>query len=209
MASKIYIIGAGGHGQVVLDTLIKSGILPTGFLDDNVSIGGKILDIPVVGKISLAKNLDGQFVVAVGNNTTRRRIVEMLQLPDEKYFTVIHPSVVLGKNVKIGVGSMIVGGVVINTQTTIGKHTIINTSVSLDHHNIIGSFVHIAPGTHTGGNVKVGEGAFLGIGVSVIPGIKIGKWSVIGAGSVIIDDVPDYAVVVGNPGRIVKGKNKK
>jgi len=209
MESKIYIIGAGGHGQVVLDALLQSGLCPVGFLDDNMPIAEKILDIPVVGKISLAKNLDGQFVVAIGNNTTRRRIVEMLQLPDEKYFTVIHPSVVLGKNVKIGVGSMIIGGVVINTQTTIGKHTIINTSVSLDHHNIIGSFVHIAPGTHSGGNVKVGEGAFLGIGVSVIPGIKIGKWSVIGAGSVVIDDVPDYAVVVGNPGRIVKWKNKK
>jgi len=202
--SKIYIIGAGGHGQVVLDALLQSGLCPVGFLDDNMPVGEKILDTPVVGKVSLAKNLDGQFVVAIGNNTMRQRIVEMLQLPDEKYFTAIHPSVVLGKNVKIGVGSMIIGGAVINTGTIIGKHSIINTLVSIDHHNIIGDFVHIAPGVHTGGNVIVKEGAFVGLGCSVLPDKEIGKWAVIGAGAAVISNVPDYSVSVGVPAKVIK-----
>jgi acetyltransferase EpsM len=103
---------------------------------------------------------------------------------------------------------LILEGVVINTGTSIGKHCIINTSSSLDHHNKISDFVHIAPGTHTGGNVEIDEGAFLGIGTSVIPGIKIGKWSIIGAGSVVIEDVPDYATVVGVPGRVIKRRQE-
>jgi acetyltransferase EpsM len=52
--------------------------------------------------------------------------------------------------------------------------------------------------------VFVGEGTQVGIGACVIQGVKIGKWATIGAGAVIINDVPDYAVVVGNPGKVIK-----
>ena len=210
MASKVYIIGAGGHGQVVADALIKGDVLPAGFLDDDKELWDKkVLGIPVVGNVLSAKKLEGKFVIAIGDNATRKKISEILNFPDDRYFTVVHPSVALGKNVEIGVGSMIIGGVVINTQTKIGKHTIINTSSSIDHHNAIGDFVHIAPGTHTGGNVKVEEGAFLGIGTSVIPEKTIGKWSVIGAGAVIISDIPEFSVVVGVPGRVIKRRQTK
>ena len=206
---KVYIIGAGGHGQVVADALLSIGITPAGFLDDNEVLFGKtILDIPVLGKVSEAKNLDGRFIVAIGDNSTRKRIVERLSFPDRKYFTVVHHRAIIAKGVKIGAGSMIIGGVVINTGTVIGKHTIINTSVSVDHHNVIGGFVHIAPGSHTGGAVKVKEGAFLGIGVSVIPGKTIGNWAVIGAGASVITDIPDNVTAVGVPARVIKGGNK-
>lgn len=57
------------------------------------------------------------------------------------------------------------------------------------------------------GHVEVGEGSHIGIGVSIIQGIKIGKWCTIGAGAVIIKDVPDGATVVGNPGKIIKIKD--
>ncbi len=206
---KVYIIGAGGHGQVVADTLLSIGITPAGFLDDNKElIGRTVLNIPVIAPVVKAREIEGKFVVAIGDNAMREKIVEFLYFPDEKYFTVIHPSVILGKNVRIGVGSMIIGGVVINTGTVIGKHTIINTSVSVDHHNIIGDFVHIAPGSHTGGTVKVKKGAFLGVGVSVIPGKTIGNWAVIGAGASVITDIPDNVTAVGVPARVIKGGNK-
>ena len=56
--------------------------------------------------------------------------------------------------------------------------------------------------------MRVCEGANIGIGAVVIQGLTIGKWSTIGAGSVIINDVPDYAVVVGNPGKVIKYNDK-
>ena len=207
--TDVYVIGAGGHGQVVADALLSLGITPAGFLDDNEELIGKaVLGIPVVAPVLKAKELKGKFVIAIGDNVTRKKIVEILHFSDEKYFTVIHPSVILGKNVKIGVGSMIIGGVVINTGTVIGKHTIINTSASIDHHDVIGDFVHIAPGTHTGGAVRIKEGAFLGVGISVIPGKTIGKWAIIGAGASVITDIPDNVTAVGVPARIIKGGNK-
>ncbi len=203
MKEDIYIIGAGGHGQVVADALMTSGLILKGFLDDDLNLK-EVSGIPVIGPIKLAKELEGKFIVAIGDNRARKKIVEMLNLPDKRYFTVIHPSAIIGRGVKIGVGTMIIGGVVINTKTKIGKHVIVNTSSSLDHHNIVGDFVHIAPGTHTGGEVRIEEGSFLGIGTSVLPRINIGKWTKIGAGAVVIKDIPPYSTSVGIPAKIIR-----
>jgi acetyltransferase EpsM len=74
----------------------------------------------------------------------------------------------------------------------------------VDHDCELGNFVHVSPNVALAGNVKVGEGTHLGIGSCVIQGIIIGKWATIGAGTVVITDVPDHAVIVGNPGRIIK-----
>ena len=210
MSEKIFVIGAGGHAEVVIDAILSSGLQVSGIYDDDESLMGQhIFEIPVLGKIEKAKEYeDGKFVVAIGDNETRMKAVNNLSFPDTKFLTVIHPSAVIGKNVQIGHGSMILGDVVINNGSVIGKHCIINTSSSVDHHNKISDFVHIAPGTHTGGNVEIDEGTFLGIGNSVIPGIKIGKWSVIGAGTVVIEDVPDYATVVGVPGMVIKRRQE-
>ena len=91
----------------------------------------------------------------------------------------------------------------INSQVLIGRHCIINTGAVVEHDSILEDYVHISPKAAVAGNVRIGEGSHIGIGAVVIPGITIGKWTTIGAGSVIIKDVPDYATVVGNPGRIV------
>ena len=64
--------------------------------------------------------------------------------------------------------------------------------------------MHLSPGARLAGGVNVGEGTHIGLNASVIPNINIGKWCIIGAGAVIIRDVPDYSVVVGNPGKIIK-----
>ena len=203
---KVYIIGAGGHGEVVWDTLGELGYSPIGFLDDAYPESTSVSSKPVLGKVSLAKELEGLFVVAIGDNLIRRKIVSKLNFPDERYLTVIHPTAFVAKDVKIGAGTMIIAHSVINARSVIGKHVIVNTSASLDHHNFIEDFTHIAPGTHTGGNVKIKECAFVGIGVSVIPDKTIGKWATVGAGSVVIEDVPDYVTVVGVPAKIIKTK---
>lgn len=205
MNKDIYIIGAGVHGEVILDVLLRNNIIPKGFLDDNKNLWNKdIMGIKILGGISLAKELDGNFVIAIGDNKKRKEIYENLTLPLNFFINVIHDKVILSKNIEFGNGNMIIGGVVINTKTKIGNHVIINTSASIDHHNLIEDFVHIAPGVTTGGNVKIGEGSLIGIGAIILPNIKVGKWSIIGAGSVVIEDVPDNVVVVGVPAKIIK-----
>jgi len=86
----------------------------------------------------------------------------------------------------------------------IGKHVIINTCASVDHDCKLEDFVHIAPCVHLAGGVLVGEGSLLGVGSSVIPYRRIGKWSIVGAGSVIVNDIPDHVTVVGVPAKLIK-----
>ena len=96
--------------------------------------------------------------------------------------------------------------VVVNSGTKIGKHCIINSAAVVEHDYVIDDFVHVSPNATLTGGVEVGEGTYIGAAAVVIPNITIGKWVTIGA--VIINDVPDYAVVVGNPGKIIN-YNKK
>jgi len=205
MKKKLYIIGAGGHGKVILDCALSAGFEVVGIFDDNIKLlGKKIAGAEVLGRIDLAKKAIGPFVVAIGDNNKRKLVVDRLGIPDENFAIVIHPSAVVGRDVTLLPGSMIIAGVVINTGSVIGRHTIINTSSSIDHHNEIGDLVHIAPGVHTGGYVDVGELSFIGLGASIVNDVKIGKKVVVGAGSVVIKDIPDNVTVVGIPARVIK-----
>jgi sugar O-acyltransferase (sialic acid O-acetyltransferase NeuD family) len=129
-------------------------------------------------------------------------------LTKHKFTNTIHPSASVSPFVEWGNGCMILQGSIIQARTKIGNHVIINTGAQVDHDCEIGAYVHVAPGAVLCGTVKVGEGTLVGAGSTVLPGIKIGKWATIGAGSVVIEDGPDNAVVVGNPGRIVKLHSK-
>ncbi len=140
-------------------------------------------------------------IVSIGDNLARKKISEK---NNANYIKIIHPKTIISPFVSIGKGTVIMAGVIINSGVRVGKHCIINTRVLIEHDCVIGDFTHISPMASLAGNVTIGEGTQVGIGAIVIQKIKIGKWCIIGAGLVIIRDVPDYAVVVGNPGRIIK-----
>jgi acetyltransferase EpsM len=95
-------------------------------------------------------------------------------------------------------------GAILNPNVKVGKHCIVNSGAVIEHDCILDNFVHLSPNAALAGNVSIGEGAHIGIGSSIIQGVKIGKWATIGAGTVVLNDVPDYAVIVGNPGKIIK-----
>jgi UDP-perosamine 4-acetyltransferase len=85
---------------------------------------------------------------------------------------------------------------------------IVNTGAIIDHDCVIGDHVHLAPGTKLAGNVSVEEGAFLGIGATVVPEINIGKFSRVGAGAVVINDISPFTTVVGVPAKaLAHGKS--
>lgn len=193
----MYLYGASGHGKVIVEIAEDLKLDVEGFLDNNQSIKS-IFEYPVINQIPS----EGNIFLSIGNNATRKRIAE--KYTNFNYPILIHPTAIVSKRASINVGSVVMAGVTINSEVHIGKQCIINTSATIDHECKIQDYVHISPNVALAGDVEVGEGTQVGIGTSVIQGIKIGKWCTIGAGSVIIRDVPDYAVVVGNPGRIIK-----
>lgn len=197
----MYLFGGNGHCKVIVDIIKKSNkSIIEGIYDDNPKFN-MIFDIPVFKTASVNFFKGKELIISIGNNIIRKEISKRIQA---NYINAIHPNAIISNDVRIREGTVIMAGVILNASVTIGQHCIVNTGAVIDHDCTISDFVHISPNSSLAGNVIVEEGTQIGIGACVIQGIKIGKWATVGAGAVVIDDVPDFAVVVGNPGKIIK-----
>ncbi|GAA0478667.1 acetyltransferase [Alkalibacterium indicireducens] len=205
MKDKLIIIGASGHGKVVADIAIKMDKWQSiAFLDDDESIKTS-MGLEVISKTADAFTYkdEADFFVAIGNNATRQKIQEKLIDEGLNIVSFIHPSSVIGTDVEIGMGTVVMAGVVVNCSTRIGKGCIINTSSSMDHDNVIEDYVHISPGVNLAGTVKVGKGTWLGIGSVVSNNVNICSSCKIGAGAVVVKDITEPGTYVGIPVRRV------
>jgi len=205
MKDKLIIIGASGHGKVVADIAIKMNKWQSiVFLDDDESIKTP-MGLEVIGKTTDAfiYKDEADFFVAIGNNATREKIQEKLIEEGLNLVSLIHPSADMGTDIEIGIGSVVMAGVVINSSSRIGKGCIINTSSSLDHDNIIENYVHISPGVKMAGTVKVGKGSCIGIGSVISNNISICGGCKVGAGAVVVKNITEPGTYIGVPVRRV------
>lgn len=204
-ASKIVVIGSGGHAAVVASTLITSGYKVVAFYDDDSQKwGSSILGIPITGPVHkvLSANDFSHGIVAIGQNEQRKKLVQKLDL---NWISVIHPFSWVHPEVEIGVGTIVCAGAIVQPGATIGSHVIINTKASVDHHCTVGDFSHIAT-SHLAGGASIEEGVFMALSSTVLPGINVEAWATIGAGAVVNKDIPSGVTVVGSPARKVKTK---
>ena len=196
----MYLYGASGHCKVIIDSLLSQGEKDiTAIYDDNPVVDA-ISNISVLHANSL-DNDEKDWIISIGNNSIRKKVASGLT---GSFVIAIHKHAVISPFCHIGKGTVVMASAVINSGANIGHHCIINTGSVIEHDCQIGDFVHISPQAALAGGVIVQEGAHVGIGSCAIQGVTIGKWSVVGAGAVVTRDVPDYAVVVGNPAKIIK-----
>ena len=200
MSKAYYIYGASGHSKVIIEIIEKAGGIIKGLYDDDPE-KKLLLTYPVTNEKSILVLNDINWIIGIGDNTIRKKISENNSLA---YTTAIDSSSNISGRTEIGIGTVIMAGVSINSSSIIGHHVIINTNASVDHDCVIANFVHVSPNATLCGGVTLGEGTHVGAGAVIIPGITIGKWVKVGAGAVIINDVPDFATVVGNPGKVIK-----
>ena len=198
------IYGGGGHSSVIVEIAKSLNIPVQAIFDDNPEMEND--DGTVVIKYSADLFPAEKLIIGIGDNKNRKLVSEKVK---HEFMNIIHSTAIIASNAKIGFGNLIIFNSVIEANATIGNHCIINTASSVSHDCSIGNFCHLSPNVALSGGVKVGEGTHIGTGASVIPLVNIGRWVTIGAGAVVINDIPDYAVVVGNPGRIIKYRKEK
>lgn len=196
---RLVIIGASGHGKVVADIAVRNGYEEIVFLDDDEDVR-ECAGFPVIGKTCEARNIDGDKIVAIGNAKIRERIQSEL----ENVVTLIHPAAVISRRVEISEGSVVMAGVVINSDAVIGKGCIINTGASVDHDCTIEDFAHISVGAHVAGTCCISRRTWIGAGATVSNNVNICGDCMIGAGAVVIKDIDKPGTYVGSPARKIK-----
>lgn len=215
MVKDIVIIGAGGFGREV-QWLIESineksgewNIL--GYIDDCIPVGTEIDGYRVLGSCEdLFKYKDSLAVAcAVGASQTRKKIIEYISANDNISFpNLIAPTVVASNRIAYGMGNIICAGNILTVDITIGNFNIINLDCTVGHDVRIESYVTLYPSANISGNVFLGAKAEVGTGCHVIQGISIGEEAILGAGSVVIRDIPDKCTAVGSPAKVIKQRN--
>lgn len=205
MSEFVYILGAGGHGRVVLDTLLANGIQVTGILDAKAQLQGQLLGVPILGGDEYLDcvTIDKTFLAnGLGANPKifrRRNIFTVMKTRGFTFKSLKHSSAILSSAISMGEGCQVMAGVVIQAGVTLRENVVINTRASIDHDCMISSHSFIAPGVTLCGNVTVAASAFIGAGAVVIPNIHIGENAIVGAGAVVTKPVPDGWIVAGNP----------
>ena len=187
----------------------SSGAIPRAILDSNQSRWGqKLLGVPILGGDNLLPELVGRgvshFVVGVGStgdNQPRQRLFELGLSHNLQPLIVVHPTAICSKWAKVGPGSQLLPGCIINAGATIGANVIINSGAIVEHNCILGDHVHVATGARLASTVQVGAAAHIGVGATVRQRIRISEGAIVGAGAVVVKDVAPHTVVAGVPAR--------
>lgn len=206
----LLIIGAGGHGKVVLDIVRAAGLFePVGFLDADPGLAGKACGgLPVLGPVSLLPKLRAQgtrhAIIAIGDNRTRHRYAAIVREHGLALASAVHPSAAVSPSATLGENVVVAAHATVCTECAVADLAIVNTAAVIDHECQIGLASHIGPGALLAGRVRVGAMAFVGLGAKVIQCLTVGEGAIVGAGAVVINDVPKGVTVVGVPARALK-----
>ncbi|PEZ84223.1 acetyltransferase [Bacillus sp. AFS017274] len=203
------IIGTGGHSKVVLEAIKSFGhYVQVTCFSKALPNHPFFLPYPIVldeeKMIHLHENTIDSWHVAIGDISIREKKLEQLEQNKLIISSIIHKNSIVSPSATIDEGTFVNAGAVVNASTRIGRGCIINTSASIDHDCMIGDFVNIGPGSRLAGHVSVGTKTEIGTGVSVAPHVKIGKGCIIGIGSVVVKNIPDFSLAYGVPAQVIK-----
>ncbi|ARU56013.1 sugar O-acyltransferase, sialic acid O-acetyltransferase NeuD family [Oleiphilus messinensis] len=183
-----------------------------GFIDnDPDKKGTEFYGYPIFGGVECVPRLVElgiQFVnLITGDLQSRFSVSREIARLGGKFTNFVHPNVNLTMT-DIGVGNYIQESVIVQAGVSIGDNASIHMGSLIGHESSIGNSVFLAHAVSVSGCCEIGDGCFIGTNATILPRITIGKWSTIGAGAVVTKSIPDYSVVVGNPGKIIKTNNQ-
>lgn len=205
MSRPLLLLAASGLAREVAEAARAAEREVFGVLDDKPALHGKQCGgLPVIGPISLAVERTEDLVVCVGSGAVRRGVVKRLAglgVGSDRYASVLHPSVSVPGNLRIGSGTVLLANSVATADVLVGAHVVAMPGVVLTHDCVLDDYATLAAGVLLGGGVHVGEAAYLGMGATVRPRVGVGAGAVVGMGAVVLHDVPPSQTWAGVPAR--------
>jgi sugar O-acyltransferase (sialic acid O-acetyltransferase NeuD family) len=200
---KLCIIGTGGFGREVLccylDAMAVRGRSPNvrfAVSDSDFRVTS-LMDIEVIPLSALEPN-SYACVVAIGDPTTRQRVVNALP-STVRFGHVQHPSVVTSKWVTFGPGAILTAGTILTCNIAVGAHAHLNLHTTVGHDCEIGDYFTTAPGANVSGNCKLGQRVYVGTNAALKQGVSICDDVTIGMGAIVVKSISQPGVYVGNP----------
>lgn len=208
--TPIVVYGVGGMGREVVEMILAINESESlwdliGFLDDQVSLAGAMVDdLPVLGDHRWLASNAAAVTLAVGDPERRAALLPTVRRTGRALPTLVHPSATTGRRVVLGEGCLLGAGAVVTTNVRVGASVLVNVGATVSHDSVLEDFATVAPGAHLAGNVVIEEGADIGTGASILPSRRVGAWARVGAGAVVLADVPAHTTAVGCPARVVR-----
>lgn len=213
MPKKVLILGGEGNGVLAAEAIIDANQRGhsewqfAGFINDRFQPGEKIAGYEVKGGLADCRRFveEGFFfintILKIGGQQPRIHLFESLQIPDENLATFVHPLAYLAPSVKLGPGCVVLPHVAMSPGTIIGKCTMILAGVTIAHDCRIGGFCHFAAQSCLGAHLKISDGVHIGLNATIREHNTIGKYAVLGMGSVLTKSIPDREMWLGVPAR--------
>ena len=213
---NIVLIGGGNQAHYTIDIVNKEGKYKiVGIIDSEHEIGVNRFGYQVLGRQEDIKSLIDEYaidggIISVGDNWIRSHIATGILAikPDFNFVNAIHPSVVIGENVEIGAGVVVMAGVIINPKAKIGNFAFLATGAQIEHDCIIEDFASVSAGSIMGGYVHIKKYAAVTLGVTIVDRVSIGENSVIGSGSLVTKSIPDNVLAYGAPAKVMRNREE-
>ncbi len=211
---NVVLFGGGLHSGYCIDIIKKENKYNIiGIIDSIKDIGDDIYGYPIIGRQEQIKKLIIKYnihagIITIGDNWTRKLVYDSIisEVPSFVFINAIHPSTIIGMNVKLGVGVVTMAGCIINPNSIVGNFCFFATGAQLEHDCKIGDFASISAGSITGGKVNIGKYSAITLGVIIIDRINIGENTVVGSGSLVNKDLPDNVLAYGIPAKIIRSR---
>jgi len=213
---NIVLIGGGNQAHYTIDIIENEGKYNiVGIIDSIHEVGSDRFGYKILGRQENISQLIEEYnieggVISIGDNWSRYYVYnQILELvPTFTFVNAIHPSVVIGNNVKLGVGIVAMAGCIFNPKSQIGNFTFFATGAQVEHDCQIGDFSSISAGSVTGGYVKLGKFSAITLGVTVVDRLEIGENTVVGSGSLVTKSLPDNVLAYGSPAKVMRNRVK-
>jgi sugar O-acyltransferase (sialic acid O-acetyltransferase NeuD family) len=213
---NLVLIGGGNQAHYTIDIIEKEKKYNiVGIIDSANEVGSEKFGYKILGRQENIEEIVKKYnievgIISIGDNWSRYYVYNQIinKIPNFQFVNAIHPSVIIGKDVDLGVGIVAMAGCIFNPKSIIGNFTFFATNAQVEHDCFIDEFASISAGSVTGGFVKLGKFSAITLGVTVMDRVEIGRNTVVGSGSLVIKSLPENVLVYGNPCKIIRTRNE-